>query len=148
MRIAIGVDHGGYELKATLIDVLQKSGHEVVDLGAFEYLPADDYPDYALAVGQAIQSGQAERGILVCGSGVGVAITANRLPGIRACLCHDTYTAAQGVQHDDMNVLCLGGRVIGPELARVLAQAFLGASFDGGERFRRRVEKVTALEQR
>jgi ribose 5-phosphate isomerase B len=148
MRIAIGVDHGGYELKTTLIEVVQQLGHEVVDKGAFECLPTDDYPDYAIAVGRAIQSGQAERGILVCGSGVGVAITANRLPGIRACLCHDTYTAAQGVQHDDMNVLCLGGRVIGTELARVLVQAFLGASFDGGERFRRRVDKVAALERR
>jgi ribose 5-phosphate isomerase B len=148
MRIAIGVDHGGYDLKTTIIQTLQQLGHEVVDQGAFEYLPTDDYPDYAIAVGQAIQAGQAERGILVCGSGVGVVITANRLPGIRACLCHDTYTAAQGVQHDDMNVLCLGGRVIGSELARALVQAFVGASFDGGERFRRRVDKVSALERR
>lgn len=148
MRIAIGVDHGGYELKPTIIETLQKLGHEVLDLGAFEYLPADDYPEYAIAVGRAIQSGQAERGIAVCGSGVGVAMTANKLPGVRACLCHDTYTAAQGVQHDDMNVLCLGGRVIGTELARTLVQAFLGASFDGGERFRRRVDKISALERR
>ena len=103
---------------------------------------------HAIAVGQAILAGQADRGILVCGSGVGVAITANKLAGIRACLCHDTYTAAQGVQHDDMNVLCLGGRVIGSELARVLVRAFVNASFDGGERFRRRVAKMSALEMR
>lgn len=147
MRIAIGVDHGGFDLKAIIIEALQQLGHEVVDLGAFEYLPTDDYPDYAIAVGQAIQTGQAERGIAVCGSGVGVVITANKLPGIRACLCHDTYTAAQGVQHDDMNVLCLGGRVIGSEMARALVCAFVGASFDGGARFRRRVAKVSALEK-
>jgi ribose 5-phosphate isomerase B len=148
MRIAIGMDHGGYDLRAAITETLQQLGHEIVDQGASEYLSTDDYPDYAIAVGQAIQAGQADRGILVCGSGVGVAITANKLSGIRACLCHDTYTAAQGVQHDDMNVLCLGGRVIGSELARVVVRAFVGASFDGGERFRRRVAKVTALEPR
>ena len=115
----------GYDLRATIIETLQQLGHEIVDQGAFEYLATDDYPDYAIAVGQAILAGKADRGILVCGSGVGVAITANKLPGIRACLCHDTYTAAQGVQHDDMNVLCLGGRVIGPELACVLVRAFV-----------------------
>lgn len=148
MRIAIGFDHGGYDLRAIISETLQQLGHQVVDLGAFEYLAADDYPDYAIAVGQAIAVGEADRGIVVCGSGVGVTMTANKLPGIRACLCHDTYTAAQGVQHDDMNVLCLGGRVIGPELARVLVRAFVEASFDGGERFQRRVAKVSALERR
>ena len=148
MRIAMGVDHGGYVLKPVIIETLRLLGHEALDLGAFESLPSDDYPDYAIAVCQAIQAGRAERGILVCASGVGVAITANKFAGIRACLCHDTYTAAQGVQHDDMNVLCLGGRVIGSELANVLVRAFVGASFDGGERFRRRLAKVTALEQR
>lgn len=145
MRVAVGTDHGGFLLKQTVVDALVALGHEVVDVGAYELNPSDDYPDYAAAVGQLVQAGMVERGILICGSGVGVAMAANRLPGVRACLCHDTYTAAQGVEHDDMNVLCLGGRVIGPELARVLVQAFVGARFDGAERFRRRVAKMEAL---
>lgn len=146
MRIAFGTDHGGFELRAPVIETLRQLGHDVVDVGAFSYDPGDDYPDFAVAVGRAIQAGQAERGIVMCGSGVGATIAANKLAGIRACLCHDTYSAAQGVAHDEMNVLCLGGRVIGPELARELVRAFAGATFDGGERFRRRVAKVMELE--
>ncbi len=145
MRVAVGTDHGGFLLKQTVVDTLRALGHEVVDVGAHELNPIDDYPDFAAAVGRLVQAGTVERGILLCGSGVGVAMAANRLPGVRACLCHDTYTAAQGVEHDDMNVLCLGGRVIGPELARVLVKAFVDARFDGAERFRRRVAKMEAL---
>lgn len=145
MRVAIGVDHGGFVLKETVFDLLAALGHEVLDTGAFSLNPKDDYPDYAEAVGRLVQSGAAQRGILICGSGVGVAMAASRLAGVRACLCHDTYTAAQGVVHDDMNVLCLGGRVIGTELARVLVEAFMAARFDGAERFQRRVDKIEAL---
>lgn len=145
MRVAVGTDHGGFPLKQTVLDTLNALGHEVVDVGAHVLDPVDDYPDYAAAVGRLVQAGVVERGILLCGSGVGVAMSANRLPGVRACLCHDTYTAAQGVAHDDMNVLCLGGRVIGPELARVLVEAFMAARFDGAERFRRRVAKMESL---
>jgi len=146
MRIAFGTDHGGYILRDPIFETLKRLGHAVIDEGAATCDPADDYPDFAAAVGRAIQSGEAERGILVCGSGVGVTLAANRLKGVRACLCHDTYSAAQGVRHDDMNVLCLGGRVIGADLACELVRAFVGAEFDGGERFARRVAKVTALE--
>jgi ribose 5-phosphate isomerase B len=146
MKVAFGTDHGGYVLKAAIIETLTALGHEVIDKGAFTCDPADDYPDFAVAVGLAIQSGQAERGIAVCGSGVGVTLAANRLKGVRACLCHDTYSAAQGVRHDDMNLLCLGGRVIGVDLARELVRAFVSATYDGGERFARRVAKVKALE--
>jgi ribose 5-phosphate isomerase B len=133
-------------IKESVLEAIREAGHEPVDFGAYELDPVDDYPDYAVKVGQAIQSGQAERGILVCGSGVGVAMAAGKMKGIRACMCHDTYSAAQGVQHDNMNVLCLGGRIIGPELAKVLVCSFLGATYDGGERFQRRVAKVDALD--
>jgi ribose 5-phosphate isomerase B len=146
MRIVVGTDHGGFLIKQTVVDTLQEMGHEVVDVGAYSLDPKDDYPDFAIAVGRAVQSGEAERGIAICGSGVGVVIAANKLKGVRACLCHDTYSAAQGVQHDDMNVLGLGGRIIGPALARELVIAFANARFDGAERFQRRMDKVTALE--
>jgi ribose 5-phosphate isomerase B len=146
MRVAFGTDHGGMAIRDSVLDAIRELGHEPLDLGAYELDPADDYPDFAVLVGEAVQSGRAERGIAVCGSGVGVAIAGNKLNGIRACLCHDTYSAAQGVTHDDMNVLCLGGRIIGPEMAKALTRAFLSAEFDGGERFRRRVNKVIALE--
>jgi ribose 5-phosphate isomerase B len=145
-RTAIGADHGGFILKNKLVTYLQ-GGYEVVDLGAYELDPDDDYPDIAKAVASAVASGQAERGIIICGSGVGACITANKLRGIRACLCHDTYSAHQGVEHDDMNVLCMGARVIGQELAIELATAFLKAKFSGETRHRRRLEKVLALEQ-
>ena len=146
MQVAFGTDHGGPALKDSILEAIAEAGHRALDLGAYDLDPVDDYPDYAVLVGQALQSGRAERGIAVCGSGVGVAMAAGKMRGIRACLCHDTYSAAQGVEHDNMNVLCLGGRIIGPELAKALVRAFLSANFDGGERFRRRVDKVDALD--
>src|SRR5438876_5027565 len=147
MRIALGADHAGYELKDTLAGDLRARGHEVIDLGTDGPAPVD-YPDFAEAVGLAIRDGRAARGILVCGSGVGASVAANKIPGIRAGLCHDTYSARQGVEHDDMNVLVLGARVIGVELARELVCAFVAAVFSGEERHRRRLEKVNALEAR
>ncbi len=147
MRVALGADHAGFELKQMLSEHLRSLGHDVLDLGANSSEPSD-YPDFAEAVGRAVVEGRAERGVLVCGSGVGAAVAANKLPGIRAGLCHDTYSAHQGVEHDDMNVLVLGSRVIGPELARELVQVFLKATFSGEERHRRRLAKVAALEDR
>jgi len=146
MRIVVGADHRGYALKRAIAEHLRSRGHDVLDVGTNGEEPVD-YPDYALAVGKAILSGEAERGILVCGSGVGGAIAANKLPGIRAGLCHDTYSAHQGVEHDDMNLLCLGAKVIGTELALELARTFLEARFGGEERYRRRLAKVKELEQ-
>jgi ribose 5-phosphate isomerase B len=145
VRIAIGADHAGFSLKEKLRTHVQSMGHEVLDLGTHNKEPVD-YPDYAEAVGQAILRGEADRGLLVCGSGVGASVAANKLPGIRAGLCHDTYSARQGVEHDDINVLVLGARVVGHELARELVGAFLRASFSGENRHRRRLEKVKALE--
>ena len=147
MKIAIGVDHGGFSLKQTIVDELKKQGHAVVDCGAREYNAQDNYPDFARAVGAAIQRGDAERGIIVCGSGVGASIAATKMRGIRAALCHDTYSAHQGVEHDDMNVLCLGARIIGDELARELVRAFLSAKFNPSERFQRRLNKVLEIEK-
>ncbi len=147
MKIAIGCDHGGYPLKAELIDVLKKIGHEPIDLGAYTIDPKDDYPDFALAVGKAVQAGQADRGIVLCGSGVGACVAANKMKGIRAGLCHDTYSAHQGVEHDDMNVVCLGARIIGGELAREIVVAFANAKFSGEERHQRRLDKVLKIEK-
>jgi ribose 5-phosphate isomerase B len=147
MRLAVGADHAGFKLKEELISVIQKFGHTVTDLGTYSPEPVD-YPDYAEAVGLVVKEGQADRGILICGSGVGAAIAANKIPGIRAGLCHDTYSAHQGVEHDDMNVLVLGARVIGPELAAELVRAFFEAEFSGEERHRRRLLKVKSLEDR
>ena len=147
MKIAIAADHGGFPLKADIVDLLKQAGHAPIDLGAHEYIAGDDYPDYALLVGKAIQSGQAERGIVICGSGVGACIAANKLKGIRAGVCHDTYSAHQGVEHDDMNVLCCGARIIGVELAREIVLAFVKATFNTGERYQRRLNKVLALER-
>lgn len=144
--VALGADHGGYTLKNELSARLQAT-YRILDVGADKLDPADDYPDFVIAVAQAVASGQAERGILICGSGVGAAIAANKVPGIRACLCHDTYSAHQGVEHDDMNILCLGARVVGVELAVELVAAFLNARFAGEERHRRRLEKVLAIER-
>ena len=145
--IALAADHGGFSLKAEMVPWLQGQGYEVLDLGAHEIDPADDYPDFAEAVARLVASGEVERGILICGSGVSASIAANKVPGVRACLCHDTYSAHQGVEHDDMNVLCLGARVIGVELARELVMAFLGARFTGEDRHRRRLDKVLAMER-
>jgi ribose 5-phosphate isomerase B len=147
MKVAIGADHGGFEMKQTLVGVLEEAGHEVLDLGADCADPDDDYPDFALAVGRAIAEGKAERGVLVCGSGAGAAIAANKLRGIRAGLAHDTYTAHQMVEHDNANVCCLGARVIGPELAAEVVRIFVQARFTGEERHRRRLAKVARLEE-
>jgi ribose 5-phosphate isomerase B len=147
MRIAIGADHAGFDLKQILAAYLRHHGHEVIDKGTDSDQPVD-YPDFAEAVGNAVRAGQAERAVLICGSGVGASVAVNKLPGIRAGLCHDTYSAHQGVEHDDMNVLVLGARVIGVELARVLVDNFLAAKFNGAERHHRRIEKIKALERR
>lgn len=147
MRFACGFDHGGYALKETVFAALRADGHVPIDLGAHELDPADDYPDFALAVVRAMLGGDAERGILVCGSGAGVAVAASKVPGIRAAMAHDTYTAAQCVEHDDCNVLALGARVIGPEIASELVAAFANAVFSGEERHVRRLAKVDAIER-
>ena len=147
MRIAIGADHAGFDLKQILAEYLRHRGHEVIDKGTDSDEPVD-YPDFAEAVSQALLAGQAERGVLVCGSGVGASVSANKIPGIRAGLCHDTYSARQGVEHDDMNILVLGARVIGVEMARDLVDHFLAARFNGEARHRRRIDKITALERR
>lgn len=146
MRIAIGADHGGFHLKNSMVTFLIDKGYEVLDLGADSAEPSD-YPDYARAVAGAVLSGKAERGVLICGSGVGASVAANKFPGIRAALCHDTYSAHQGVEHDDMNVLCLGAWVVGPELAKEISKSFLAAGFSGVERHRRRIEKVKDIEK-
>ncbi len=144
MRIVMGSDHAGFALKEDLAATLRKEGQEVLDVGTYSSDPVD-YPDYAAAVGEAIRTGKAERGILICGSGVGASVAANKIPGIRAGLCHDTYSAHQGVEHDDMNVLVLGARVVGRALAEELVHAYLPAQFTGEERHRRRVEKIKEL---
>jgi ribose 5-phosphate isomerase B len=147
MNIAIAGDHAGFELKQQVVTLVSARGHEVLDLGAHAYDGADDHPDFGFAVADAVRDGRAERGIAICGSGVGVCLAANRVPGIFACVCHDTYTAAQGVEHDGMNVLCLGGRVVGINLAEVIVDAFLGAEFQPEDRFVRRVDKIRARER-
>ena len=146
MRVAAASDHAGYELKMLLVRLVEQLGHTVSDLGTHDTAPVD-YPDFAAAVGRAVQTAQADRGILVCGSGVGASVAANKIPGIRAGLCHDTYSAHQGVEHDDMNVLVLGGRVVGPALATELVEAFLEARFSGEERHVRRLDKIQTLEK-
>jgi len=145
MRLALASDHAGFLLKQELVDYFKGLGYEVLDLGTNSEAPVD-YPDYAVALGQAVLAGTAERGILICGSGVGASVAANKLKGIRAGLCHDTYSAHQGVEHDDMNVLVLGARVIGSALANELANAFVHAKFSGEERHVRRLNKIKALE--
>ena len=147
MVVAIACDHGGFPLKAVLIEEIRRFGAEPLDLGAFHLEPLDDYPDYAIALGQAIHSGRASEGILICGSGVGASVAANKLPGIRAGLCHDTFSAHQGREDDDCNVLCLGARIVGPSLAVEITRVWLAAKFSGAERHRRRVDKVRALEK-
>ena len=146
MRIAIGSDHAGFELKEAAKALLADEHCDVLDVGTYSQDPVD-YADFAEAVGAAVQAHDAERGILLCGSGVGASMAANRMPGVRAGLCHDTYSAHQGVEHDDMNVICLGSEVIGPSLADELVRAFLAASFDGGARYVARLEKVEAMER-
>jgi len=147
MRIAVGSDHAGFELKRALAEDLERSGHDILDLGTRSTEPVD-YPDYAEAVGQAVRDGRAERGLLLCGSGVGASVAANKLPGVRAGLCHDTYSAHQGVEHDDINVLVLGARIVGPALAKEIVEAFVRARFSNEERHVRRLTKVKAIEER
>ena len=147
MKLVISSDHAGFPLKEDLRAHLAQAGHEMIDLGAYKVEPEDDYPDYAERVALAIKRGDAPRGILICGSGVGVCVAANKIPGIRAGICHDTYSGHQGVEHDDMNVLVMGARIIGTSLAFEVAEAFVGASFiANGERFQRRFKKVMAIE--
>ncbi|HJZ63855.1 MAG TPA: ribose 5-phosphate isomerase B [Candidatus Acidoferrum sp.] len=146
MKVVIGSDHAGFQLKSAVGDLLRSMGHSVLDVGAFNENPSD-YPDFAVAVGRAVLEGNAERGVLICGSGVGASVAANKLKGIRAAVCHDCYSAHQGVEHDDMNVLVLGSRIIGLKLAEDLVRAFLSASFTNEERHKRRLAKVAVLEQ-
>jgi len=146
MRIAVGADHAGYDLKAPIVELLTALGHEVVDVGAHSVDPNDDYPDFAIALARAVAAGEAERGVMVCGSGVGASVAANKVRGVRAAVCHDTYSAHQGVEHDDMNVLCLGARIVGEEVVKELVPAFVSATFTGEERHQRRLDKVLAVE--
>ena len=146
MRIAVGGDHAGFALKTEIASALAASGHGVEDVGAYDASPSD-YPDFSRRVGELVVSGACERGVIVCGSGVGASIAANKVPGVRAALCHDTFSARQGVEDDDMNVLCLGARVIGPALAQEVLRAFLAARFSGAERHVRRVGKIRAIEE-
>jgi len=145
MKLALGSDHAGFDLKTTLAAYLKGLGHEIVDVGTYNTDPVD-YPDFAVAVGRAVLDGRAERGVLICGSGVGASVAANKITGIRAGLCHDTYSAHQGVEHDDMNVLVLGGRVVGVALAQELVGAYVGGKFTNEERHLRRLNKVRAIE--
>ena len=148
MRVAVAFDHRGVKLRERVLQEIGALGYEPVDLGAVDGSVRIDYPDKAREVGEAIRGGDAERAVLVCGSGVGASVAACKLPGIRAAVCHDVYSAHQGVEHDDMNVLCLGSEVVGPELAADLVRTFLQARFGGGERYRRRLEKIAAMEQK
>jgi ribose 5-phosphate isomerase B len=147
MRVAVAFDHRGVKLRDRVLEEVQRLGHEVVDLGTDKSTPRIDYPDKAREIGEAIRAGDAERAIFVCGSGVGASVAASKLDGIRAAICHDTYSARQGVEHDDMNVLCVGSGVVGGDLAAELLTAFLGAEFSGGERYRRRLKKIEAMER-
>ena len=147
MRVAVAFDHRGVKLRERVFEELLALSHEVVDLGTDTDRERVDYPDKAREIGEAVRSGEAERGVLDCGSGVGAAVAACKVPGIRAAICHDVYSAHQGVEHDDMNVLCLGSGVIGPDLAGELVRAFLAAQFNGGERYVHRLEKIEAMER-
>ena len=147
MRVALGADHGGYSLKPYIRGVLEELGHEVMDMGAHSLDPADDYPDFARAVAESVAGDKADRGVMVCGSGVGAAVAANKVRGVRASVCHDTYSARQGVEHDDMNLLCLGARIVGSELAKELVATFASARFSGEKRHQRRLDKVRAMEE-
>jgi ribose 5-phosphate isomerase B len=146
MKIAIGADHAGFELKNEIRDFARELGHDVTDLGALTFDATDDFPDLTAPVAAGVRDRRFERGIVICGSGVGASIVANKYRGVRAAMCHDTYSAAQGVQHDDMNVLCMGARVIGVSLAREIVKSFLGASLDPHPRFKRRLDKVLRIE--
>ena len=147
MKVAVAFDHRGVHLRDRILELLRGDGHEIVDLGTDTDAVRIDYPDKAREIGEAVEQGDAERGVLVCGSGVGASVAASKMRGIRAAICHDVYSAHQGVEHDDMNVLCLGSEVVGPSLAVELVRAFLGARFDGGERYVERLRKVEAMER-
>jgi len=147
MKIGLAADHGGFEMKELIAKLLQEAGYEVTDYGAYQYEATDDYPDLVVPLAQAVAKGLVERGIAICGSGVGAAIAANKIKGVRSAVIAEAYSAAQGVEHDDMNLMCLGGRVIGPELAKVLVKAFLEANYTGEERHNRRLQKVADLEK-
>ncbi len=147
MRVAVAFDHRGVKLRERVLEEVVRAGHEPIDFGTDAPEPRIDYPDKAREVGEAIQSGAAERAVLVCGSGVGASVAASKLAGIRAAICHDTYSAHQGVEHDDMNVLCIGSEVVGEELTGELVRTFLGANFDGGERYVRRLQKIEEMEK-
>jgi ribose 5-phosphate isomerase B len=147
MRIAFGADHAGFELKRDLTAALAQQGHEILDVGTFT-AAAVDYPDVAEGVAMAIRDGKVDRGVIVCGSGAGVSVAANKFPGVRAAVCHDAYTARQAVEHDDLNVLCLGARVVGPALARLLAETFVAATFSAEDRHLRRLAKIDAIESK
>jgi len=147
MKVAVGTDHAGFALKEGMIETIRECGHELVDCGADRVIPGDDYPDYAERVAEAIREGRAERAVLICGSGVGASVAANKFTGIRAALCHDTFSARQGVEDDSMNVLCLGARVVGPSLAEELVRAFLKARFSAAERHLRRLAKILGFEK-
>jgi len=146
MRIALGVDHAGFALKNKIVEFLKSKGVQVLDLGTFSNAKVD-YPDYAKAVGEAVVNAKADRGVLICGSGIGACVAANKIKGIRAGTCHDTYSAHQGVEHDNMNILCLGARIIGPELATEIINAYLSAQYTGEERHQRRLAKIAAIER-
>jgi ribose 5-phosphate isomerase B len=146
MKVAIGADHGGFLLKEVMVPFLQSKGYDVIDFGAPNEEPSD-YPDFARAVAESVRNGDAERGIVICGSGVGASVAASKLPGIRAAVCHDCYSAHQGVEHDDMNVLCLGERIIGQELAKEIVSIYLSARFSGAGRHIRRLEKIRTIEK-
>jgi ribose 5-phosphate isomerase B len=147
MRVAVGADHAGFEMKRDLAGAMAQQGHEILDLGTHSSA-AVDYPDIAEAVAMAIRNGQVDRGVIFCGSGAGVAVAASKFPGVRATICHDAYTARQAVEHDDVNVMCLGARVVGPALARVLVETFLEATFSAEDRHLRRLAKIDAIESR
>ena len=146
MKVCIGADHGGFQLKNELIKFISKNGYDVIDKGAYTFNPNDDYPDFAELVAKSVQNGESEKGIILCGSGVGASITASKFKGVRSAVCHDTYSASQGVEHDDMNVICLGARIIGSTLSEKITINFLKSTFIEESRFLRRLEKVQKIE--
>ena len=147
MKISLAADHNGFDLKKEISDQLENEGHEVIDVGPHSHDPLDDYPDYAKKLADSVSRGESVRGIMICGSGVGASVASNKVKGIRAAVCHDIYSAHQGVEHDDMNVLCLGSRIVGSEVARELVKAFIAAEYTGEERHQRRLDKVLDMEK-
>jgi len=146
MKLAVASDHGGFSIKGRILDELRRAGHQAEDLGAYAEVPTDDYPDFSRAVAEAVQAGRVERAILICGSGAGACVAANKFRGVRACTCHDSFSARQCVEDDDVNVMCMGARVVGPELAVDLVRIYVAAQFSGAERHRRRLAKVAGFE--